>query len=188
MARLTLEVSDDVDALLRDLARAEKIDKYEVIRRALALYQYVHREAVEQKHKDPPPPSGPAADRTANASVSDLSRVAIELRIGLMLQALQRDLARLRPELLLLYCHGTWESSLLFEDSRGVAEYVSGARVFGLLNPRPRVLDTHVPNVEHNNSTKFYFMCTFNKLPAPAYSLPLVGGREPAPAKAGGGG
>lgn len=51
MARLTLEVSEDVDALLRDLAQAEKIDKYEVIRRALALYQYVHREAVEQKHK-----------------------------------------------------------------------------------------------------------------------------------------
>lgn len=51
MARLTLEVSEDFDALLRDLARAEKIDKYEVIRRALALYQYVHQEAVEQKHK-----------------------------------------------------------------------------------------------------------------------------------------
>lgn len=29
---------------------------------------------------------------------------------------------------------------MLFEDGRGAAEYVSGARVFGLFNPRPRVL------------------------------------------------
>lgn len=51
MVKLTLEVSDDVDALLRDLAQAEHIDKYEVIRRALALYNYVHREAIEQNRK-----------------------------------------------------------------------------------------------------------------------------------------
>jgi hypothetical protein len=51
-----------------------------------------------------------------------------------------------------------------------------------------RLLDTYVPNVEHNHSNKFYFMYQFNKLPAPPYSLPLAGGgREPAPAKAGGG-
>jgi hypothetical protein len=54
--------------------------------------------------------------------------VAIEVRIGLTLQALQRDLARLRPELVLLYCHGTEEGCLVFEDGRGVAEYVSGVR------------------------------------------------------------
>lgn len=29
---------------------------------------------------------------------------------------------------------------MLFEDGRGAAEYVSGARLFGLLNPRPAVL------------------------------------------------
>lgn len=51
MARLTLEFSEDVDALLRDLAKAEKIDQYEVIRRALALYQYLHKEATVENHK-----------------------------------------------------------------------------------------------------------------------------------------
>jgi predicted transcriptional regulator len=51
MVRLTLEFSEDIDQLLRDLARAENIDKYEVIRRALALYQYLHKEATEEKHK-----------------------------------------------------------------------------------------------------------------------------------------
>ena len=51
MVRLTLEFSEDVDRLLRDLADAEGIDKYEVIRRALALYQYLHKEATVEKHK-----------------------------------------------------------------------------------------------------------------------------------------
>jgi hypothetical protein len=51
MARLTLEFSEDVDALLRDLAKAEKFDKYEVIRRALALCQYVRRRPSKKKHK-----------------------------------------------------------------------------------------------------------------------------------------
>jgi hypothetical protein len=51
MVRLTLEVSEDVDRLLRDLAQAEGIDKYEVIRRALALYQYLHKEATVENHK-----------------------------------------------------------------------------------------------------------------------------------------
>jgi hypothetical protein len=51
MVRLTLEVSEDVDQLLRDLAQAEGIDKYEVIRRALALYQYLHKEATVENHK-----------------------------------------------------------------------------------------------------------------------------------------
>ncbi|MGH9892007.1 MAG: hypothetical protein ACREA0_08505 [bacterium] len=36
-----------VDRLPRDLARAENIDKYEVIRRALALYQYLHKDTTE---------------------------------------------------------------------------------------------------------------------------------------------
>jgi len=40
-----------------------------------------------------------------------------------------------------------------------------------------RILDTYVSNVEHHNSNKFLFMCEFNKLPAPTYSLPLAGGR-----------
>jgi hypothetical protein len=37
-------------------------------------------------------------------------------------------------------------------------------------------IDTYVPNVEHNDSNKFYFICKFNKLLAPGYSLPLAGG------------
>lgn len=38
-------------------------------------------------------------------------------------------------------------------------------------------LDTCLPNVEQNDSNKFYFMCRFNKLQAPVYSLPPGGGR-----------
>jgi hypothetical protein len=32
--------------------------------------------------------------------------------------------------------------------------------------------------VEQNDSNKFYFMCKFNKLQAPVYSIPLVGQGE----------
>lgn len=51
MVRLTLEFEEDVDRLLRDLARAERIDKYEVIRRALALYQHLHKAETVQNRK-----------------------------------------------------------------------------------------------------------------------------------------
>ena len=88
-------------------------------------------------------PIPPIDHRQGIAALQEVLRelpVAIEVRIGLTLQALQRDLARLRPELVLLYCHGIREGSLLFEDGRGAAEYVSGARLFGPFNPKPRVL------------------------------------------------
>ncbi len=37
---------------------------------------------------------------------------------------------------------------------------------------RAAQLDTYVPNAEHNNSNKFFFIRKFNKLSAPARSLP----------------
>ncbi len=51
MARITLEFPDTVNEMLDQLAQREQISKPEVIRRALALYSYVHEEAVEKKHK-----------------------------------------------------------------------------------------------------------------------------------------
>lgn len=51
MARLVLEFPEDVNALLDRLAKSEGISKPEVIRRAIALYNYVHEEAVEKKRK-----------------------------------------------------------------------------------------------------------------------------------------
>ncbi|MFO1372485.1 MAG: AAA family ATPase, partial [Candidatus Competibacteraceae bacterium] len=49
-------------------------------------------------------------------------------------------MGRLRPELVLLHCHGTAEGSLLFEDGRGRADFVPGKGLFPLFKPRPRVL------------------------------------------------
>ncbi len=66
--------------------------------------------------------------------------VQIETRIGLTLQQLQKDWMRLRQELALLYCHGTKEGCLLFEDGRARAEYVPGERLFPLFQPRPKAL------------------------------------------------
>ncbi|MCH8291204.1 hypothetical protein IH992_08915, partial [Candidatus Poribacteria bacterium] len=61
-------------------------------------------------------------------------------RIGLTSQQLQRDLAALRPELVILDCHGTKQGNLLFEDGRGRADVVPGERLFPMLHPRPTVL------------------------------------------------
>lgn len=66
--------------------------------------------------------------------------VRVETHIGLTLQQLQRDLMGLHPELVLLYCHGTEDGCLLFEDGCGRAEFVPGERLFPLFRPRPRVL------------------------------------------------
>ncbi len=46
MARLTIEFPDEGDQILRRLAQQEHTTKREVIRRALALYNYVHEEGV----------------------------------------------------------------------------------------------------------------------------------------------
>jgi predicted transcriptional regulator len=51
MAKLVLEFPDDINTLLDKLAEREGISKPEVIRRAIALYSYVHEEAVEKKRK-----------------------------------------------------------------------------------------------------------------------------------------
>ena len=47
MPRLTIEFPDEGDKILRDLAKDEHTTKREVIRRALALYNYLHQEGVK---------------------------------------------------------------------------------------------------------------------------------------------
>ena len=51
MARLTIEFPDRVGSILAKLAQDGQTTKADVIRRALALYEYVNREAVESKRK-----------------------------------------------------------------------------------------------------------------------------------------
>lgn len=51
MPRLTIEFNDQVNEILEDLADKDQTTKVDVIRRALALYKYVHKEAIEQKRK-----------------------------------------------------------------------------------------------------------------------------------------
>ncbi len=46
MPRLTIEFPDEGDEILRKLAKDEHTTKRDVIRRALALYNYVHEEGV----------------------------------------------------------------------------------------------------------------------------------------------
>ncbi len=66
--------------------------------------------------------------------------IRIETRIGLTLQQLQTDLAQLKPELVMLDCHGTKEGTLLFENGQGQAEFVPGDKLFSLFESRPKVL------------------------------------------------
>ena len=47
MARLTIEFPDEGDRILKELAKDEHTTKREVIRRALALYNYLHQEGVK---------------------------------------------------------------------------------------------------------------------------------------------
>ncbi len=47
MARLTIEFPDDADAILQKLAKDEHTTKREVVRRALALYNYLSEEGVK---------------------------------------------------------------------------------------------------------------------------------------------
>lgn len=49
MPRITIEFSEQVDKLLKDLAAKGDTSKVDVIRRALALYNYVDKE-VKEKH------------------------------------------------------------------------------------------------------------------------------------------
>lgn len=47
MARLTVEFPDRVNTMLEKLSVKEDTSKVEVLRRALALYDYVHTEAFD---------------------------------------------------------------------------------------------------------------------------------------------
>ena len=46
MPRLTIEFPEEGDKILRKLAKNDHTSKREVIRRALALYNYLHEEGV----------------------------------------------------------------------------------------------------------------------------------------------
>ncbi|MFO1350371.1 MAG: hypothetical protein U1F68_06700 [Gammaproteobacteria bacterium] len=51
MPRMTIEFSDKVNAILNELADKDDITKVEVMRRALALYNYVQKEAIDKDKK-----------------------------------------------------------------------------------------------------------------------------------------
>ena len=51
MPRITIEFPDEVNEILNDLAQKDHTTKADVMRRALALYNYVHKEAVDKKRK-----------------------------------------------------------------------------------------------------------------------------------------
>lgn len=51
MPRLTIEFPDKVNDLLKELAEKDQTTKVDVLRRALALYNYVHREAFDKSLK-----------------------------------------------------------------------------------------------------------------------------------------
>jgi predicted transcriptional regulator len=51
MPRITLEFSKQVDDILKDLAEKGDASKVDIIRRALALYNYVNKEVKEKDLK-----------------------------------------------------------------------------------------------------------------------------------------
>ncbi len=51
MPRLTIEFPDQIDEILKDLAKKGHTTKVDVIRRALALYNYVNQEIKEKDLK-----------------------------------------------------------------------------------------------------------------------------------------
>ncbi len=51
MPRMTIEFPDQVNEMLKNLAEKDRTTKLDVFRRALALYDYVHREAAEKNLK-----------------------------------------------------------------------------------------------------------------------------------------
>jgi|RhiMetdeSRZDD1v2_1073273.scaffolds.fasta_scaffold64246_5 hypothetical protein len=51
MPRITIEFPEQVDKILRDLAEKGDTSKVDVIRRALALYNYVNKEVKEKDLK-----------------------------------------------------------------------------------------------------------------------------------------
>ena len=51
MPRLSIEFPDKANDILADLAKKDHTTKVDVLRRALALYNYVHREAADKDLK-----------------------------------------------------------------------------------------------------------------------------------------
>lgn len=51
MPRMTIEFPKQVNEMLKDLAEKDQTTKLDVLRRALALYDYLHREAAEKNLK-----------------------------------------------------------------------------------------------------------------------------------------
>lgn len=51
MPRMTIEFPDQINEILNQLAQKDQTTKADVLRRALALYNFVHKEAVEKKMK-----------------------------------------------------------------------------------------------------------------------------------------
>ncbi|MGE3535807.1 MAG: ribbon-helix-helix protein, CopG family [Candidatus Tectimicrobiota bacterium] len=51
MPRMTIEFSDKVNDILTELSSKEEVSKAEILRRALALYNYVQKEAVDKNKK-----------------------------------------------------------------------------------------------------------------------------------------
>ena len=51
MPRMTIEFPDKVNDILNKLAEKDQTTKADVLRRALALYNFVHQEAVDKNMK-----------------------------------------------------------------------------------------------------------------------------------------
>jgi len=51
MPRMTVDFPDDVNKILQKLADADQTSKREVIRRALALYDYLHEQKVKGRER-----------------------------------------------------------------------------------------------------------------------------------------
>lgn len=51
MPRLTIEFPEQVNEVLKDLAKKDETTKVDVLRRALALYNYLHKEAIDKNLK-----------------------------------------------------------------------------------------------------------------------------------------
>jgi len=51
MPRMTIEFPEKVNDMLTELAQKEEVSKAEILRRALALYNYLQREAVDKQKK-----------------------------------------------------------------------------------------------------------------------------------------
>ena len=51
MPRMTIEFPDQINEILNQLAEKDQTTKADVLRRALALYNFVHKEAVDKNMK-----------------------------------------------------------------------------------------------------------------------------------------